>query len=57
MIDVKVNCIPGHIDVAIVPERVLRSDAVGTADIVAAESAIIVVDEVAAAVVAAATTS
>ena len=38
-------------------ERVLRSDAIGTADIVAAESAIIVVDEVAAVVVAAATTS
>ena len=41
----------------LVPERVLRSDAIGTADIVAAESAIIVVDEVAAVVVAAATTS
>ena len=33
------------------PERVLRSDAIGTADIVAAESAIIVLLDVMAAVV------
>ena len=41
----------------VVPERVLRSDAIGTADIVAAESAIIVLLDVMAAVVATATLS